>query len=240
MSTDIDFGILLGLAYGTFVDEMRADLARRGFDDLGRSYGYVFRVLGDSDRSLSELAGLLGMTLPGAGKIVDEMEARGYVERHPDRSDRRVKWLALSRRGRAALRLPVPSIATTSGGWRRRPPSAPRSRASWASPRMARRRPTSARCEVEDWGQTPMLRRPLASRRVHLVRRTGRRGKTTQVRSSPRRPVPPAVRWCRCASPAAPRRASGSGRSCSIPTPGSRPGRRRSSTPRRAPSSWPR
>ena len=83
---------------------MRADLARRGFDDLGRSYGYVFRVLGDGDRSLSELAGLLGMTLPGAGKIVDEMEARGYVERHPDRSDRRVKWLALSRRGRAALR----------------------------------------------------------------------------------------------------------------------------------------
>ena len=83
---------------------MRADLARQGFDDLGRSYGYVFRVLGDGDRSLSELAGLLGMTLPGAGKIVDEMEARGYVERHPDRSDRRVKWLALSRRGRAALK----------------------------------------------------------------------------------------------------------------------------------------
>ena len=83
---------------------MRADLGRRGFDDLGRSYGYVFRVLGDGDRSLSELAGLLGMTLPGAGKIVDEMEARGYVERHPDRSDRRVKRLALSRRGRAALK----------------------------------------------------------------------------------------------------------------------------------------
>lgn len=83
---------------------MRADLARQGFDDLGRSYGYVFRVLGDGDRSLSELAGLLGMTLPGAGKIVDEMEARGYVERHPDRLDRRVKRLALSRRGRAALK----------------------------------------------------------------------------------------------------------------------------------------
>jgi DNA-binding MarR family transcriptional regulator len=83
---------------------MRADLAGQGFDDLGRSYGYVFRVLGDGDRSLSQLAGLLGMTLPGAGKIVDEMEARGYVERQPDRSDRRVKRLALSRRGRAALK----------------------------------------------------------------------------------------------------------------------------------------
>ena len=99
----IDFGILLGLAFRVFVDQMHADLAARGFDDLGRSYGYVFRVLGDGDRSLSELAALLGMTLPGAGKIVDEMERRRYVERKPDRVDRRVKHIALSRRGRAAL-----------------------------------------------------------------------------------------------------------------------------------------
>jgi hypothetical protein len=102
--TETDIGILLGLAYAAFVDEMHADLAGRGFDDLGRSYGYVFRVLGDGDRSLSELAGLLGMTLPGAGKIVDEMEARGYLERRPDASDRRVKRLRLSARGRAALK----------------------------------------------------------------------------------------------------------------------------------------
>ena len=104
LSTDTDIGILLGLAYAGFVDELRADLAARGFADLGPSYGYVFRVLGDGGRSLSELAGLLGMTLPGAGKIVDEMEARGYVERHPDASDRRVKQLRLSPRGRAALK----------------------------------------------------------------------------------------------------------------------------------------
>ena len=103
LSTDTDIGILLGLAYAGFVDELRADLAARGFADLGPSYGYVFRVLGDGERSLSELAGLLRMTLPGAGKIVDEMEARGYVERHPDASDRRVKQLRLSPRGRAAL-----------------------------------------------------------------------------------------------------------------------------------------
>jgi DNA-binding MarR family transcriptional regulator len=103
MDDHIDFGILLGLAFRAFVDEMHADLAARGFDDLGRSYGYVFRVLGDGDRSLSELAALLGMTLPGAGKIVDEMERRRYVERRPDRVDRRVKRIALSHRGRAAL-----------------------------------------------------------------------------------------------------------------------------------------
>jgi DNA-binding MarR family transcriptional regulator len=104
LSTDTDIGILLGLAYAEFVDALRADLARRVFADLGPSYGYVFRVLADGERSLSELAGLLGMTLPGAGKIVDEMERGGYVERHADREDRRVKRLRLSSRGRAALR----------------------------------------------------------------------------------------------------------------------------------------
>jgi DNA-binding MarR family transcriptional regulator len=104
LPSDTDIGILLGLAFAEFVDELRADLARRGFDDLGPSYGYVFRVLGDGDRSLSELAGLLGMTLPGAGKIVDEMERRGYVERHGDPADRRVKRLRLSPRGREALK----------------------------------------------------------------------------------------------------------------------------------------
>ena len=67
LSTDTDIGILLGLAYARFVDELRADLAARGFADLGPSYGYVFRVLGDGERSLSELAGLLGLTLPRAG-----------------------------------------------------------------------------------------------------------------------------------------------------------------------------
>ena len=104
MSTETDIGILLGLAYGAFVEELHADLAARGFGDLGRSYGYVFRVLADGDHSLSDLAGVLGMTLPGAGKIVDEMEGRGYIERHPDRADRRVKRLRLSARGLAALR----------------------------------------------------------------------------------------------------------------------------------------
>ena len=108
---------------------MRADLARQGFDDLGRSDGYVFRVLGDGDRSLSELAGLLGMTLPGAGKIVDDMEARGYVERHPDRVDRRVKRLALSRRGRAALK----AARAFHRGYERRLAKAPAVRAALES-----------------------------------------------------------------------------------------------------------
>lgn len=103
MASTIDFGILLGLAYQTFVDDLRATLHGKGFTDLGPSYGYVFRALGAEALHLRSLAGRLNMTDQGAAKIVDEMEARGYVERHADPDDRRIKRLRLARRGRSAL-----------------------------------------------------------------------------------------------------------------------------------------
>lgn len=103
LSTPLDLGILLGLGYQSFVDELRADLARRGFADLGKAYGYVFRALGAGALNLRQLARQLDMTDQGAAKIIDEMAARGYVERRPDPADGRSKTLVLARRGRAAL-----------------------------------------------------------------------------------------------------------------------------------------
>lgn len=98
-----DFGILLNLAFAAFREALDADLAAAGFDDIGNSFGYVFRLLDDQPRSLSELARQLGMTAPGALKVVDDMEAKGYVRRAQDAGDRRVKRLALTERGQAAL-----------------------------------------------------------------------------------------------------------------------------------------
>ena len=103
LASPIDFGILLGLSYQAFVDELRSALHTKGFTDLGPNYGYVFRALGVEALHLRALAGRLGMTDQGAAKIVDEMEAKGYLERHPDPDDGRIKRLRLARRGRAAL-----------------------------------------------------------------------------------------------------------------------------------------
>lgn len=103
MASAIDFGILLGLSYQAFVEELRSALHARGFTDLGPHYGYVFRALDAEALHLRALAGRLGMTDQGMAKIVDEMEARGYLERYPDPSDGRIKRLRLARRGRAAL-----------------------------------------------------------------------------------------------------------------------------------------
>jgi DNA-binding MarR family transcriptional regulator len=103
MTSPVDFGVLLGLAYQTFVDELNADLRTRGFDDIGTTYGYVFRALDAQDLHLRQLAERLGMSDQGAAKIVNDMEHKGYVERHPDPDDGRIKKLRLSGRGAKAL-----------------------------------------------------------------------------------------------------------------------------------------
>ena len=102
--TRIDLGVLLGLAYMSFVDDLNAKLKKSGFRDLGRWYGYVFRALDAEPLTSSALGRRLGMTHQGAMKIVDEMEARGYVERTEDAADGRLKRLRLAPRGRKALR----------------------------------------------------------------------------------------------------------------------------------------
>jgi len=83
-----DIGILLLLADQEFVRELREHVAAEGFDDQGRSDGFVFRTLGAGPTTISGLAERLEITKQGAGQIVDDMERRGYVERRPDRRTR--------------------------------------------------------------------------------------------------------------------------------------------------------
>lgn len=102
--TPLDFGVLLNVAFNAFKHALETDMAAAGFDDLGPSFGYVFRLLSDAPCSLSELARQLDMTAPGALKLVDDMVAKGYVARTADTTDKRVKRLGLTPRGKAALK----------------------------------------------------------------------------------------------------------------------------------------
>ncbi len=99
----LDFGVLLNVAFGAFKDALDADLAAAGFDDIGSSFGYVFRLLAEAPCNLSELASQLGMSSPGALKVVDDMVAKGYVSRSAVEGDKRIKRLELTARGLAAL-----------------------------------------------------------------------------------------------------------------------------------------
>ncbi|MFF0632961.1 MarR family winged helix-turn-helix transcriptional regulator [Nocardia sp. NPDC004151] len=101
----MDFGVLLGQAYQSFVQQLHAHLAEHGHVILGASYGYVLRALAESPCTASQLGEQLGITAQGAAKVVDEMVRHGYVERRPDPIDKRAKRLHLSPRGDDMLRI---------------------------------------------------------------------------------------------------------------------------------------
>jgi DNA-binding MarR family transcriptional regulator len=101
----MDFGILVGLAYHSFVEELHAEFARRGFPITGASVGVMLRTLDQGAFNATQLGEKLGITTQGAAKVIDEMVAVGYVERRPDPADKRAKTLHLAERGKEALGL---------------------------------------------------------------------------------------------------------------------------------------
>ncbi|MBO2451730.1 winged helix-turn-helix transcriptional regulator [Actinomadura barringtoniae] len=103
MDHDIDFGILLGLAYQQFVGELHEHLDAAGFTGLRSAFGYAFKVLARNDLTIGRLAEHLDMTHQGAAKLVDEMVNAGYAERRPDPADGRVKRVVLTDQARALM-----------------------------------------------------------------------------------------------------------------------------------------
>lgn len=98
-----DFGVLLNLAFGAFKGTLHDYLAKQGFDDLGPSFGYVFRLLDAERQNLRQLADALDITPQGALKIVNDMVDKGYVTRHEDAQDARSKQLLLTARATKAM-----------------------------------------------------------------------------------------------------------------------------------------
>jgi DNA-binding MarR family transcriptional regulator len=97
-----DFGVLLSLAGVVFVDALHERLDEAGFEDFTVRSGWVLRTLGDEELSLRDLAERMGLSSPGTLKAIDPMLRAGYVER-AETSDRRVRAVRVTDRGRAAL-----------------------------------------------------------------------------------------------------------------------------------------
>jgi DNA-binding MarR family transcriptional regulator len=58
----------------------------------------------DHELTLKDLAGLVLVSLPAASRTVDDLVRRGFVERHEDVQDRRMKRVRATEAGRAVIR----------------------------------------------------------------------------------------------------------------------------------------
>lgn len=100
---DPNVGILLREPYLAFSAELLRRLVAAGFDDLRPAHLVVFQHIDPAGSRLTDLAARAQMAKPSMQYLVDELEARGYVERQPDPGDGRAKLVHLTDRGWAQI-----------------------------------------------------------------------------------------------------------------------------------------
>jgi DNA-binding MarR family transcriptional regulator len=108
----------LVLAAGNaLVDGIHEGVVARGFTDLRPAHGFAFVRLAPSGATVSDLAAHLGVTRQAASQLVDELAAKGYVERRPHPDDGRARLVVLTERGWACTRAADQAAAETIGTW---------------------------------------------------------------------------------------------------------------------------
>ena len=98
----------------------RADLlagAADRYPDLRPPHLQIFGCLGVDGIRLTDLAAKTQLSLAAASEFVSELEQLGYVERRPDRADRRAKLIFPTRRGRSALNDAGDRVADIEQRW---------------------------------------------------------------------------------------------------------------------------
>jgi DNA-binding MarR family transcriptional regulator len=98
-SPGYELPLLLLAGFRTLIDQLHAELARRGHPDVRPSYGFAMQSIGPRGATATEIGQRLGVSKQAAGKTVDRLEALGYVERVDDAADGRRKLIRLTARG---------------------------------------------------------------------------------------------------------------------------------------------
>jgi DNA-binding MarR family transcriptional regulator len=97
--------LLLFGGFRSIIDELHAELARRGHPDLRPAHGFALQAIGRGGATATEAGGRLGISKQAAGKTIERLEQLGYVRRAGDDSDRRRKLVRITPRGMEALAL---------------------------------------------------------------------------------------------------------------------------------------
>ena len=97
--------LLLFGGFRSIVDELHAELARRGHPDLRPAHGFALQAIGVRGATATEAGRRLGISKQAAGKTIERLEDLGYVRKAGDDKDRRRKLVRITPRGLEALAL---------------------------------------------------------------------------------------------------------------------------------------
>jgi DNA-binding MarR family transcriptional regulator len=94
---------LLTLSTQQLAGMLHERLRAAGFDDQRPADDAAFAHIPGEGIRLTDLARRAGVSKQAMAELVDSLEARGYVERQPDPTDGRAKFVVFSERGWTAV-----------------------------------------------------------------------------------------------------------------------------------------
>lgn len=104
-SAGYELPLLLFAGFRSVIDELHAELARRGHPEARPAHGFALQAIGAGGATASELGRRLGISKQAAGKTAERLEALGYATREGDGADHRRKLIRLTPRGIEMLAL---------------------------------------------------------------------------------------------------------------------------------------
>ena len=111
--------MLLFAGFRSIIDELHAELARRGHPDLRPAHGLALQAIGHGGATAAEVGRRLGISKQAAGKTAERLEELGYVYRAGDDADRRRKLIRLTPRGISALAMSAMIFGDIRSRWER-------------------------------------------------------------------------------------------------------------------------
>jgi DNA-binding MarR family transcriptional regulator len=98
------FGGLMLKAYRIFSEYSALKLSQRGHDGLGVVHIPIFALLSEEGTRIVTLAERTGTTKQYMGRMVQELEAKGYLRMQPDPKDKRAVLVSATERGLQFMR----------------------------------------------------------------------------------------------------------------------------------------
>jgi DNA-binding MarR family transcriptional regulator len=110
-------GALMRLPWDAVHRRMLQALRENGFGDIDGPRLSVLLWPGPDGMRPSDLAARMKVTKQALNYLLGDLERLGYLERHPDPSDRRARRIALTDRGRALVPVIRGAVSSTERDW---------------------------------------------------------------------------------------------------------------------------
>ena len=110
-------GALLRVPYEAVREHILERLHARGFDDIDQAHFNLLQYPGPQGRRPSEITAHARVSKQAMNYLLNQLEERGYFERHADPDDARSTRIVLTRRGEAVRRAIRDAVGELEDEW---------------------------------------------------------------------------------------------------------------------------